>query len=100
MQRVQISGPVASVSAGQARTCARTTSGAVYCWGAGYGSTPVPVVALSSGVAFIGAGGDHSCALMTTGSVKCWGWNGVGELGTGSTLPQSSSTPLTVIAFP
>ena len=36
------------------------------------------------------------CALMVDGTVQCWGDNSAGQLGTGSSAPASSTTPLTV----
>lgn len=92
-----------SVSAGAVHTCALTTAGDAYCWGAnalgqlGTGnvvSSTVPVpVAVPLGVKFVqlGAGSDHTCGLSTGGVTYCWGDNYDGELGDGTrslrTLP-------------
>ncbi|RPI35143.1 MAG: chromosome condensation regulator RCC1 [Chloroflexota bacterium] len=86
---------VVAVAAGNAHTCALTTSGAVKCWGdnlfgiLGDGTTterhePVGVYGLESGVVAITASHNHSCALTTSGGIKCWGWNTAGELGNGT----------------
>jgi alpha-tubulin suppressor-like RCC1 family protein len=43
----------------------------------------------------VSAGFDHSCGLTTTGAAYCWGYNGLGELGDGTTA--NSSTPVAVV---
>jgi hypothetical protein len=81
-----------AVSAGVAHTCARTTTGAVQCWGdnasgqLGNGTnnnatTPMAVTGLSSGAIAVDAGSSHTCALTNAGGVKCWGANSMGQLG-------------------
>jgi alpha-tubulin suppressor-like RCC1 family protein len=84
-----------AVSAGDAHTCARTSSGGAVCWGSngsgqlGDGTkqsrpAPVAVSSLSSGVSAVAAGGSHTCALTVAGGVKCWGDNASGQLGDGT----------------
>jgi alpha-tubulin suppressor-like RCC1 family protein len=58
-------------------------SGAVECWGADYGITPVSVVGLS-GVTQVAVGGGFGCARTSGGAAKCWGLNHWGQLGNGS----------------
>jgi hypothetical protein len=86
---------VADVVAAGAYSCALTTSGAVKCWGAGYGTTPVGVPGLTSGVTAISAAEDHACAIVTGGVVKCWGSNAQGQLGDGTTT--DSAVPVDVV---
>ncbi len=92
---------VASISAGDAHTCAVTVAGGLKCWGRNTGNgttmastTPVDVTGLTSGVAAVSAGRDHTCAMTTGGGVKCWGANFYGQLGNGTTT--ASTTPVDV----
>jgi alpha-tubulin suppressor-like RCC1 family protein len=85
---------------------ALTSTGQVLAWGyngfgrLGNGTTTdshVPVsVSLPPGttVTAISAGSDHGMALTSTGEVLAWGYNGLGQLGNGTTT--SSSTPVAV----
>ena len=87
-------------------TCALTTTGQAYCWGAnnqgqlGNNSTTVsriPVaVQMPAGVSFqfIAAGYYHTCALTNEGKAYCWGCGGSGRLGNNSTT--NSLTPVAV----
>lgn len=88
---------VAGVSAGNLHTCARTTPGAVWCWGAnesnqlgvGEGSTltsrltPVPVPGLFA-VRSVSSGQAHNCVIAADRSVQCWGLNFAGQAGDAS----------------
>ena len=106
---------VVAISAGYNHTCALTSSGGVKCWGMNDGgqlgngtssglgecsglhcsTKPVDVSGLTSGVVAISSGGGHTCALTSGGRVKCWGWNGLGELGNGTT--NEEDTPVSVL---
>jgi alpha-tubulin suppressor-like RCC1 family protein len=100
---------VIAITAGGYHSCALLQTGGVKCWGynengqLGDGtisylrSTPVDVVGLDSGAAAVAAGVNHSCALTDQGGVKCWGYNGVGELGDGTT--ESHTTPVDVVGL-
>jgi alpha-tubulin suppressor-like RCC1 family protein len=91
-------------------TCALSTTGTVYCWGANYsgnlgnGTTTasnVPVtITMPANVTFtaITVGAGHACALTTTRTAYCWGYNYHGQLGNGTTIedPVGSTTPVAV----
>ena len=83
-----------SVSAGVFQTCGVTTDRRVYCWGGGYGATPV---AVDGGVGFVAVtvGISHTCGLRADGAAYCWGDNWLGELGTGDRTDRSTPAPVT-----
>jgi alpha-tubulin suppressor-like RCC1 family protein len=85
-------------------TCALSSSGAAFCWGAnlfgdlgngtnGWSLVPVPV---SGGLTFtaLDVGFFHSCGLSDSGTGYCWGANDGGQLGTGDRA--YSPTPVLV----
>lgn len=95
---------VADLTLGAHHSCALTSDGKVFCWGAnasgqlgygdkrargaaamdmGIGLAPVALPAGRTAKA-IQAGSDRTCALLDDGSVRCWGDNDYGELGTGA----------------
>ena len=97
----------ASLAAGGSHTCARTSAGAVYCWGAnlngqlGDGTmnqrTTPTAVAMPAGVTFasIAAGNNHNCGLTSAGVAYCWGDNSNG-VGDGAFTPHSTPTAVTM----
>jgi alpha-tubulin suppressor-like RCC1 family protein len=100
---------VASVSAGDLSSEAVTVTGEVLGWGAqaggvlgngaSSGRAVTPVRALirpGVRVRSIFTGCFHTLAVTTTGTVLAWGDNSDGELGTGTTQPQSSPLPVLV----
>ncbi|TNF24043.1 MAG: hypothetical protein EP329_25995 [Deltaproteobacteria bacterium] len=82
---------VVEIEAGVGHACARTVTGALYCWGANDRGqvTGVPgddvlaptLVSEVSGVQGMAAGGGHTCALLSNGRVMCWGDDTSGQLG-------------------
>jgi alpha-tubulin suppressor-like RCC1 family protein len=107
---------VASVSAGQAHSCATATDGTTACWGAnasgqlGDGTTSASAVpaALSlagtplegATVAAVETGADHTCATTDTGTLACWGANASGQLGDGTTTDRNVPTAVAVSGTP
>lgn len=95
-------GNVASVQAGVSMTCALTTAGDAYCWGAnidgrlGDGTTTSRFVpsAVPSGYKFTQiSAGSHGCALnIHEGGVWCWGYNLFGEIGDETHYPRLRPT--------
>lgn len=102
----------ASITAGRAHSCAITSIGAVYCWGAdangqlGDGQAPTgsPTAVAATGTGDltgiavqVDAGAAHTCAIDTEGLAYCWGANGAGQLGNGDGPDQD--TPVRVDAL-
>lgn len=98
-----ITGTVTGLATGASHSCARTTDGALYCWGGneqsqlGDGSTADrPTAAIVSGLAAnvqqVIAGGYHNCVLVTGNRPLCWGNDSDGQLATG--LLAQSTTPI------
>ncbi len=110
---------VASVSAGEAHSCASTMDGHAHCWGAGDGGqlgqdvtsavTPVdvrtdggdPLTGVMAVVAGIddyhGAAGRHSCARQRD-AVWCWGAGDSGVLGNGQMQRSAVAVPVDLSA--
>lgn len=102
--------PVRSISAGGKHTCATTQAGVVWCWGKnwngqlgnGYNTDrwspyAIPGFAAQTTLSGAQAGSEHSCGATSAGSVHCWGYNGLGQLGDGTTATRFSTG--TAIAF-
>jgi len=87
-----------SLSSGTAHSCALTSAGEAWCWGAGgdgrlgdgsgtsgsySSSSPLPA---AGGLIFavLSAGGGITCGVTTSGTTYCWGANDYGQLGIGA----------------
>ena len=92
-----------TVAAGDDQTCAVTTAGRAYCWGAngagqlGDGTTTPratpTLVQTTLTLVDVGAGVGYSCARGVDGMVICWGTNNSGRLGTGDAAPTRRPVP-------
>lgn len=100
---------VVVIAAGYSHSCARTTAGAVHCWGSngsgqlGDGSgndsdVPVQVSTIGDATA-VDLGSFHSCAVVTgAGTVMCWGLNSSGQLGDGTSLERDAPVTISSVA--
>ena len=102
------------LSARSDQTCAVTSVGDAYCWGAGSNrqfvqdhgglgpNDSASPVAVGGGLAFasVATGDRHTCALTVAGMAHCWGVNQDHQLGDGNDDPYrnlwSSATPVAV----
>lgn len=83
-------------------TCVSSSTGAVFCWGAGGNGqlgtnmtadvvapeAPIPLSVPVSAPPFfgIGLGEQHICVALVSGTARCWGKNDAGQLGYGDLL--------------
>jgi alpha-tubulin suppressor-like RCC1 family protein len=101
-----LAGNAAQIAVGARFSCARMTSGAVYCWGdnpngqlgdgtTNSGGTPRAVLNIGSAIA-ISTGDSHACAIILDGTARCWGSNISGQLGNGNSGNSPITTPVIV----
>lgn len=92
---------VVEIDADMDMTCARTSSGAVWCWGNNTGgslgtgsSTPGAsgdaLKIVTSGAAAISVGNSSGCLVTTAGGVKCWGRNHYEQIGNADATPSAN----------
>jgi hypothetical protein len=100
----------ANLSAGEWHTCARRSTGRLYCLGANFvgqlgnggslsgADRPVPteVAGGATNWATVTAGGWFTCARKRSGRLFCWGTGGAGQRGDGTTT-VSSPIPVEVV---
>lgn len=92
---------VALISGTENASGCAVVNGGIQCWGAGYGLSPLPILAAASGATSVSLtqydsfGDDYGCAVVS-GGVQCWGVNTYGQLGNGGT---SDSLLTTVVAI-
>jgi alpha-tubulin suppressor-like RCC1 family protein len=109
------SGGFTQLAPGGGHTCARSSAGEVFCWGAddrgqlglgqpdtNFNNKPLRVPSLS-GIASVTTGRYHSCALASGGAVSCWGANDYGQIGDAVDGPfptgVSVATPTTIASL-
>lgn len=85
---------IRQISAEMTTACVVTSSNELYCWGSGYGSTPVRV-ALAN-VRAVAVGESHVCAVNNSNQLYCWGSNASGQLGDGTMTARPSPTLINV----
>ena len=93
---------VTALASGLYHTCAVTSGGEVWCWGAdesgqlGIGTTtsasqPWPLVALSGQtISSMSNGSNYACAYTTGGALYCWGLSNNGNLGVAEAIDFSA----------
>jgi alpha-tubulin suppressor-like RCC1 family protein len=91
---------ISSIAAGPESAFALGSDGSVWGWGGNaqhqislartgsYGH-PDEILGTNSGVTQIASGAGHTLALLSDGTVEAWGYNAEGQLGDGSTAPDT-----------
>ena len=94
--------PVAfEVESGSDHSCAQSTTGEIWCWGAnasGQLGDALPMPFVASPVRALGITGshvapatEHTCARGEDSFIRCWGANDRGQLGDGTTTPAATA---------
>lgn len=95
--------PVVDLSASAQASCARTRSGAVFCWGLLATRTTAQQVAGAMGVpsmVSLAGGLNTHCGTTASGDVYCWGLNAQGALGAANIGERAWIAPTRVTAAP
>jgi alpha-tubulin suppressor-like RCC1 family protein len=94
-----------ALDAGDAFTCAITSSGNLWCWGRNHqyqlglgrmdagGVPPERVATLVPPTAFVATGDNHACAIDADATLRCWGLTDTGQTGSG-TMGWGAITPM------
>lgn len=96
-----------NVTLGYDHTCARRSTGRIFCWGynnnheLGDGTTddsllPTEVAGDFTDWRALDAGSSHTCARRATGQVYCWGYNSFGQVGDATNDPRATPTEVTL----
>jgi len=87
-----------SIGAGEAMTCALSSAGKAYCWGAISAALPQQTTPKDYPTAptftQLTVGGGHACALTADGTAYCWGDNRGGQLGDSTTTNRADPVPV------
>jgi len=98
-----------NVAAGGSHTCARRSTGRLYCWGydqwgqVGDGeplanrAAPTEVEGHTTTWTQVDVGNSHSCARINARRISCWGNDGAGLLGNGEP-DQNQAAPVEIEA--
>jgi alpha-tubulin suppressor-like RCC1 family protein len=88
---------VRSLAAGDVATCAVLFDGSALCWGGDLTPNAPPyAVILPVGVASLASRYRNGCVIMSDRSAACWGYDDTGQLGNGTKMNSSTTTPVVV----
>jgi alpha-tubulin suppressor-like RCC1 family protein len=103
-KKLAVAGTWAQLAVGGGDVCGVQTDGSLWCWGSplygldGHGPSAVSVVppariGSDTDWAQVAIGDSNfACARKTTGAIACWGYNGVGNIGDGTTTTRTTPT--------
>lgn len=95
-----IQGSVVELSVRGDHSCARLTSGEIFCWGKTFGNAPTQIKFPSTPTSIVSGGNNnyvYNCAIVEGGKVACWGDNNTGfQFGSNRALSNGVQTPTLV----